>query len=259
MYEALVVGLIMGLTWFVEKVGGTCMVMRPLVVAPLVGLALGELNTGLLTGASLELVFMGAMQIGVAVPPDVIVGAGLGTAFAILAGEGAETALALALPISILAQSIKVAIFIVRSWFMDFAMQLAKDANIRGLVMLNWGGLLLQCLMYFAVGFVAILVGSSAVSAFVDSIPDVIMNGLTLAGNMIPAVGFALLLQPMMGTRNCIYFILGFVLAAYLGLPTMAITIIGVVFAFVAVYERGSAAPAAAAASSTEEDDLFDD
>ena len=32
MYEALIVGLIMGLVWFVEKVGGTSMVMRPHVV-----------------------------------------------------------------------------------------------------------------------------------------------------------------------------------------------------------------------------------
>ena len=120
--------------------GGTSMVMRPLVVAPMVGLVLGDLPTGLVVGASLELVFMGAMQIGAAVPPDVIVGAGLGTAFAIISGKGTETALALALPISILAQSIKVALFIVRSWFMDFAMKLAADANIRGLHALNFGG-----------------------------------------------------------------------------------------------------------------------
>ena len=103
---------------------------------------------------------MGAMQIGAAVPPDVIVGAGLGTAFAIISGKGTETALALALPISILAQSIKVALFIVRSWFMDFAMKLAADANIRGMHALNFGGLMLQSGMYFLVGFIAVLLGA---------------------------------------------------------------------------------------------------
>lgn len=107
MYEAIMVGLVMAIAWTLEKMGGTSMVMRPLVVAPMVGLVLGDLPTGLVVGASLELVFMGAMQIGAAVPPDVIVGAGLGTAFAIISGKGTETALALALPISILAQSIK--------------------------------------------------------------------------------------------------------------------------------------------------------
>lgn len=238
MYEAIMVGLVMGLAWMAEKMGGTSMAMRPLVVAPLVGLALGDLYTGLVVGASLELVFMGAMQIGAAVPPDVIVGAGLGTAFAILSGKGTETALALALPISILAQSIKVALFIVRSWFMDYAMKLAQEANVRGMHALNFGGLLLQCVMYFFVGFAAVLLGASAVTTFVDSIPQVIMSGLTVAGGMIPAVGFALLLQPMMTGRNFIYFLVGFVLFAYLSLPIMAITIIGVGVAFVVAYEK---------------------
>ena len=237
MYEAIAVGLIMALAWMVEKMAGTSMVMRPLVVSPLVGAALGDVTTGLLIGATL--------------------GAGLGTAFAIMSGKGAETALALALPISILAQSIKVALFIVRSWMMGSAMKLAGEANIRGLHLLNFGGLMLQCLMYFLVGFLAVSVGSTAVSAFVDSIPQVIMDGLTLAGGMIPAVGFALLLQPMMNGKNFIYFLIGFVLFAYLKLPVMAITIIGVGVAFIVAYENGS--EGAAAATVDEGDDLFDE
>lgn len=257
MYEAVVTGLIMALAWTIEKLGGTSMVMRPLVVAPLIGLALGDLQTGLLAGASLELVFMGAMQIGAAVPPDVIVGAGLGTAFAIMSGKSIETAIALALPISILAQSIKVALFIVRSWFMGFAMKLAGDANIRGLHALNFGGLMLQSAVYFLVGFIAILLGAPVVTAFVDSIPQVIMDGLTVASGMIPAVGFALLLQPMMSGRNFIYFLVGFVLFAYLNLPIMAITIIGVGVAFIVAYENNSASVSAATAD--EGDDLFDE
>ncbi|MEG0520795.1 MAG: PTS sugar transporter subunit IIC, partial [Erysipelotrichaceae bacterium] len=149
MYEAVIVGLILATLWFLEKLGGTPMVIRPIVVSPLVGLALGDMQTGILVGATLELVFMGAIQVGAAVPPDVLVGAGLGTAFAILSGKGADVALALALPIAILAQSLKVVVFIMRSWFMDFAMKLAENANIKGMQMLNIGGLLLQSFMYF--------------------------------------------------------------------------------------------------------------
>ena len=94
MYTAIIVGFILAVLWFIEKVGGTPMVIRPIVVSPIVGLALGDLKTGLLIGATLELVFMGAIQIGGAVPPDVLVGSGLGTAFAIMNGQGADVALA---------------------------------------------------------------------------------------------------------------------------------------------------------------------
>lgn len=248
---AISVGLILAVLWFIEKVGGTPMVIRPIVVSPLVGLALGDLQAGLLMGASLELIFMGAIQIGGSIPPDVLVGAGLGTAFAILSGQGAEIAVGLGLPIAILAQSIKALLFIVRSSFMDRAMRLAEDGNIKGMKALNWAGLLLQCLMYFLVAFVAIQFGSEAVSAFVASIPQTIMSALTNIGKLLPAVGFALLLQPMMTSKNFIYFVLGFILLVYLKLPVIAITLLGVVLAFVVVFENknNSAQPLASEAS----------
>ncbi|SHJ10660.1 PTS system, mannose-specific IIC component/PTS system, fructoselysine and glucoselysine-specific IIC component [Clostridium amylolyticum] len=255
MQAALMVGLVLAVLWLIEKLGGTPMVIRPIVVSPIVGLVLGDLQAGVLIGATLELIFMGAIQIGAAVPPDVLVGAGLGTAFAILSGKGAEVALALALPIAILAQSLKVLVFIVRSWFMSFAMKLASEANIKGLVTLNFAGLLLQCLMYFVVAFVAITFGSTAVEGFVASIPKPIMNGLTVAGGLLPAVGFALLLLPMMTSKNIIYFILGFILVSYAKLPILAITMFGVVLAYILTTEIGTKVVTA----TSEEEVLFDE
>lgn len=231
------------------------MVIRPIVVSPLVGLVLGDVKTGLLIGAELELVFMGAIQIGAAVPPDTLVGAGLGTAFAIMNGAGTEVALALALPIAIVAQSLKVIVFIVRSWFMDFAMNLASDANIKGLKLLNIGGLMLQCLMYFVVAYVAIALGSNAVEGLIAQIPTVVLNGLKVAGGLLPAVGFALLLQPMLNVKNAMYYILGFVLVAYLNLPILAVTVIGIGTAFVICYENRQNK----VTNNTVKEDLFDE
>lgn len=257
MQTALIVGSILGILWFIEKMLGTPMVIRPIVVSSLIGLVLGDLQTGLLVGATLELVFMGFIQVGAAVPPDVLVGAGLGTAFAIMGGNGAEVALALALPIAILAQSLKVIVFIVRSWFMGYAMKLAKAANIKGLITLNIAGLILQCLMYFTVGFVAILFGSTAVEAFVSNIPTAIMNGLEVAGGLLPAVGFGLLLLPMMSKFNVLYFIFGFALFAYVDLPILGITLFGVVLAFILTFEMPNK-NVATAESNIDEEDLFD-
>lgn len=252
--EALSVATILAILWFIEKLGGTPMVIRPIVVSPLVGLALGDLTNGLLIGATLELVFMGAIQIGGAVPPDVLVGAGLGTAFAIMNGSGADVALTLALPIAIVAQSLKVIVFIVRSWFMDFAMKQASNANYKGLHAINIGGLVLQCAMYFVVAYMAIALGSNAVQGIIAAIPEPIMNGLKVAGGLLPAVGFALLLQPMLTAKNAIYFVLGFACLAYLKLPILAITIIGAAVAFIVCFEK----PKTVVVNS-EEEDLFDD
>jgi len=238
MKEAFLVGLVMFIIWFLEKAGGTPMVNRPIVISAFIGLVLGDLTQGIIIGAALELVFMGAIQVGAAVPPDVLVGAGLGTAFAILSDQGTEIALALALPIALLASSIKVLLFIVRSWFMDLAVHLAEDVNIAGMKALHWGGLLLHAFIYGAIGFVAILFGATAVETFVNNIPEIIMHGLEVVGGLLPAVGFALLLQPMMELKNSLYFILGFILIAYMDLPILAITILGVVLAFIVTFEK---------------------
>lgn len=259
MKEACMVGFILAMLWFLEKMGGTSMVIRPIVVSPLVGLALKDLKLGITIGATLELMFMGAIQIGAAVPPDVLVGAGLGTAFAILSGKGVEVALTLALPIAVLAQSIKVTLFIIRSGCMDIAMRCAQNANIKGLHMLNFGGLLLQCGMYFFVAFVAILFGSEVVSSFVETIPKVVMQGLQVAGGLLPAVGFALLLQPMLQTKNVIYFLFGFILLAYAKLPILAVTIIGVMIAFIITYESRKENGFAMDLGNAAKEDLFDE
>ncbi len=255
---AVKIGLILALLWFIEKMAGTPMVIRPIVVSPVVGLALGNLEAGLTIGATLELVFMGAIQIGAAVPPDILVGAGLGTAFAIMNGSGSDVALALALPIAIVAQSLKVIVFIIRSSFMETAMRFAKDVNIKGLWALNIGGLLLQSLMYFVVVYLAIGLGSNAVQSLISGIPESIMNGFKVAGGLLPAVGFALLLQPMMNKRNYLYFIFGFALFAYLKLPILAITIFGVVTAYIVCYANKPTVVVAAVENDGEED-LFDE
>lgn len=259
--EAILVGITLAVVWFVEKMTGTSMVARPIVVSSIIGICLGDVTLGVTIGASLELIFMGAIQIGGAVPPDPLFGSALGTAFAIITGAGLEVALALAVPIALLAQSIKVVVFIVRSWFMDYAIKLAKAANIKGLKALNIGGLLMQCALYFVVGFSAISFGSDAVDTFVTNIPAVIMTGLKVAGGLLPAVGFALLLQPMMNKSNSLYFVAGFILVAYLQLPMLAITVLAVVMAFIIVNEVGGSPVPVTVGASTNDDmeDLFDE
>lgn len=79
---------------------GTSLIQRPIILGPLVGLVFGQLELGIVMGATLELAFIGAVSIGAYIPPDMISGTILGTALAIQAGTGPETALALGLPIS---------------------------------------------------------------------------------------------------------------------------------------------------------------
>lgn len=235
--EALIIGLIFGVLWFLEKILGAPMIVRPLVVSPIVGFFLGDLETGIIAGATLELIFMGAMTIGAAVPPDSFVGAVLGTAFAIMSKSGPEVAITLAVPIAMLAQSVKIICAILRSWMMGPAMKLAAEAKMNQLMILHLCGTLLQSVLYFLIGFIAIQFGAPAVEQMLAIIPAKVIAGLQFSGGLLPAVGFAILLQSMIKGKNVLYFLFGFILVSYLKLPIMAITIIAIVLVFIINFE----------------------
>ena len=62
---------------------------------------LGDVQQGVIVGAALESMFMGAIMVGAAVPPEVYASGVLGCAFAVITGTGTATAVALALPVSV--------------------------------------------------------------------------------------------------------------------------------------------------------------
>ena len=74
---------------------GTLYAFRPIVVCPVVGAFLGDLNTGLVMGASIEALFMGSVSIGAYIPPDATSAGLLCTAYAILLGLDTEAAVTL--------------------------------------------------------------------------------------------------------------------------------------------------------------------
>jgi len=212
---------------------GTTLLSRPLVLGPLVGLALGDLQQGIVIGATLELIFMGNIKIGAAIPPDVITGGVLGTTFAILSGKGPAVALALAVPISILAEMVLSSLFIFRAGFNKKFMEFAEEGDFKKLQRLHIVSGLLKPLLMGLIVLLSLLLGADAMKSFLDQFPPWIDSGLQVAGNMLPALGFALLMNVMFNKKVAPYFFLGFILSSYLKLPMIAIGGLGVILALI--------------------------
>ena len=60
---------------------------RPIVVAPLAGLVLGDFHTGIVMGAALESIFMGISAIGGSIPADATTASIIAVAYTILTGS----------------------------------------------------------------------------------------------------------------------------------------------------------------------------
>lgn len=110
MVEALLLGLVAFIAQS-EYALGTSLISRPIVTGLLTGLVLGDVQTGVIMGATLELAFIGSFSVGASIPPDVVTGGILGVAFAITSGAGTETALLLGLPIATLTLILKTSIW----------------------------------------------------------------------------------------------------------------------------------------------------
>lgn len=70
--------------------------------------------------------------------------------------------------------------------------------------------------------------------AFVNWLPEVITHGLEVAGGILPAVGFGMLLRVMMKTKYVPYFIAGFLMASFCDMPNLLpVALLGTVFALI--------------------------
>ncbi len=58
------------------------------------------------------------------------------------------------------------------------------------------------------------------------------MTGLNVAGGMLPAIGFAMLLNMMLKKNMWPYLLVGFVFSAFLNLSTIGIALLGVAIVF---------------------------
>ena len=68
--QSILLGLIGVLCILDSRLLGRLNFERPLIVSTLVGIVLGDMQKGLMVGASLELISLGLVNIGAAAPPD---------------------------------------------------------------------------------------------------------------------------------------------------------------------------------------------
>ena len=88
---------------------------RPIVTGAVVGLILGDLKTGLLVGATYELMSIGSMPIGGAQPPNAVIGGVMAVVFAIGAKMDVNAAMGLAVPFAVIGQYMVTLLFTVMS------------------------------------------------------------------------------------------------------------------------------------------------
>ena len=219
---------------------GSTMHNRPIVVAPLVGLVLGDLHTGIVIGATLELVFMGAFPVGASNPPDFVSGSIIATAFVILTGKDVSAAVVLAVPIATLVLLIdNFLMTVVLTWGAHLADRYAEEGNIEGVERMQiLFGIGNKVILALIVG-IGLSLGVPAIEKILSFVPAYVTHGMDVAAGVIPAIGFAMLAKMMLNKKIVAFLLLGFVMVAYLKITVTGVALFGLAIALIYVNFSG--------------------
>ncbi|ADL04078.1 PTS mannose/fructose/sorbose/N-acetylgalactosamine transporter subunit IIC [Lacrimispora saccharolytica] len=245
-----------------EWLTGTSFIQRPIVLGPLVGLIMGDLQSGIIMGAMLELALVGAVSVGAYNPPDLISGTVLGVSLAIQSGAGASAALTLGIPVATIMLAMNtgfgqpVMLMLIHQCDKNVETGNLKAFKRNMLIagyMQNWCGIIFVPIAFYF--------GSDAVTHLLGNIPSFIQTGMEIAAGLLPALGFAMLAQMIMNKKVAPFFFLGFFLVAYGGITTTGAAIFAIILVSVMLLHQNTqeVKTSAAACSNPIKGDGFDE
>jgi len=203
---------------------------RPLVAGLFVGIILGDPAQGALIGGAINLFYLGFIGAGGTIPSDPGLAGWLGTTIAIAGGLSYAEALAIAVPLGLLGTIVFYTRMTVDSAFAHLADRYAERGWLTGLTVAN---LILPQIFLFAITFtpvfLAALKGVPFIVDVIQSLPIWVLNGLAVAGGVLPAIGIAMNMRFIFRWPFIPYFFLGYFLIVASGgtLPIVIVAAIG--------------------------------
>jgi PTS system mannose-specific IID component len=210
---------------------------RPLIGGTVVGLVLGDVRQGMVFGAALNAVHLGFISTGGTLPSDLVTAGYIGTALALASGLDVDAALAaFGVPLGVLGGVLWYVRMTAGSIVVHWADARAERGDAGGVAAINlWAGQGLLFLLYALPTFVLTYFGQRGIDLVLAAVPERLLEALAVVGEMLPAVGIGLLLRSMGKLRLAPYFVVGFVLSSYLGLPIQVVALLGTAAAWLAV------------------------
>ncbi len=205
----------------------------PLFAGTVTGLVLGDLNTGLMVGGTLQLMTLGVATYGGASVPDFLSGAIMGTAYAIISRQGPEYGIALAVPIGILLTQLDILGRMCNTYFQHRADRCALTGDYKGVESSNLLGILPWTVSRIIPVFIGLYFGEPVVKAITNHMPAWFILGLKTAGGLLPALGIAILMKYLPMKKFYPFYIIGFVTMAYGGanFSIVGVALLGTAFA----------------------------
>lgn len=216
---------ITAIVWFTTK---------PLFLGFVTGAILGDPVTGAAVGATIQLVYIGVVSAGGALPADAALAGILGTALAITGNLSAEAALAIAVPVGLLGSFLHYGKMSWNPIFVAMGEKMIAEGKEDKLWMVNV--LLPQLLLLVVSGVICTLgcyYGAAYIQDIINILGGTVLKVMGTIGGMLPAVGIGLTLIYIFKEDSKPFLFVGFFLAAILGLSLVSVGFLGAIMAIV--------------------------
>lgn len=244
MYQIILIALFVYLGAIGSIVGNTIgwyTLGRPLIASFIVGLILGDVQTAMIVGVPLQIMYMGNVTPGGAVAWDLSYATYIGTAGALIFGKGLEATQVIGLAVVFAGIGGLVGQIM---WNVSYALNLplnrvanryAEAGETKKMYIPN---VVLGQLIGFACRFIpAVIVltsitAASAQADFATIIPGWVTTALGIFGGMMASLGMGIILSFLLKKKyHFVIFLAGFILITYFNLSTMAVAVVAVLTA----------------------------
>lgn len=220
---------------------------RPLVAGLVVGLILGDIRTGIVVGAAIQVIYIALVTPGGTVSADVRAISYIGIPLAICAIKGMgldpsskqamDMAAALGAAVGTLGTVLFYGTATMNLIWQHIGWKAVEEGNFKKLYVVDMG---LPWISHFVCSFLPTVIITMAGSSMVDlmkaylPMDGIAMKTLFTVGSLLPAVGVAILLkQVITKTVDFLTFFFGFTLAACMGVNLIGAALIGGFFAVI--------------------------
>lgn len=210
--------------------------MFPLCVALPIGLIMGDLQQAIIIGCAISAMYVGLVAPGSEMPADMSLAGLIGIPIALSLGADTGTAITIAVPFGVLGVFLNQIRRILNGRWANMADKSALAADTAGI---GRSAILYPLLMNFVLkfppAFIAVYFGTSVAQKLIDILPKFVLNGLSVAGGVMPAIGFAVLIRLISTKSNFGFFLIGFFVIKIFSISSIQAACIGIPMAVIIV------------------------
>lgn len=225
-FTALIVAIIAGLQ-LVDSYGTQIWTMNYMIWSALVGLIMGDPLTGVVIGATVQLMSLGVAAIGGSSVPNYGMAAILATAITIATQQEISVGIAVGITAGALGVQLDVLVKIFNGFLANKSRQYCEKKEFKKMENILYLGPICFFLSAAIPTFIVAVFGVAVADFIVNTLPAWFVGGLTIATGLLPVIGMGMLLTYMPTKKFFGFVAVGFVLAAYLGLSVLPVAIIG--------------------------------